>query len=152
MAKTKRNVTVATDICALALEDKLDLLEHAIPLAAARIAALQDTPIEDFDRNHFAFALNEAAEAVRQFLEPAVPAYAPAVPVEESVADNYIVSLVTGKQYKVLSRHLTSLGLTPAEYRARYGLPDDYPMVAPAYTRERSKLALSKGLGKRKRG
>lgn len=66
----------------------------------------------------------------------------PAVSIEESLADpNVIVSLITGEKFKMLRRHLTKHGLTEAEYRARFNLPDDYPMVAPAYARLRRDVA-----------
>ena len=76
----------------------------------------------------------------------------PAVPVKRSVFADYIVCLEDGKKLKMLKRHLmTSYSLTPQAYRERWGLPSDYPMVAPAYAEKRSALAKSIGLG-RKRG
>jgi len=66
----------------------------------------------------------------------------PAVSIEESLADpNVIVSLITGEKFKMLRRHLTKHGLTEAEYRVRFNLPDDYPMVAPAYAALRRDMA-----------
>ena len=75
----------------------------------------------------------------------------PAVPVRKSVTDEHLISLEDGKRYQALKRHLTKLGMTPAEYRAKWGLPGDYPMVAPAYARKRSELAKSIGFGSRRR-
>ncbi|MCC6717570.1 MAG: MucR family transcriptional regulator, partial [Acetobacteraceae bacterium] len=76
----------------------------------------------------------------------------PAVPVKKSVFDDHIVCLEDGKKLKMLKRHLmTSFGLTPDQYRARWGLPADYPMVAPDYARHRSSLAKKTGLGTRSR-
>ncbi len=73
----------------------------------------------------------------------------PAIPVEESVTDEFIYSLEDGHPYKSLKRHLRSrYNMTPEAYRERWGLPPDYPMVAPAYARERSRLAKKSGLGK----
>jgi len=73
----------------------------------------------------------------------------PAIPVEESVTDDFIYSLEDGQPYKSLKRHLrTRYNMTPEDYRARWGLPPDYPMVAPAYARKRSTLAKKSGLGK----
>ena len=67
---------------------------------------------------------------------------APAVSIEESLADpNVIVSLITGEKFKMLKRHLTKHGMTETEYRARFNLPDDYPMVAPAYAALRREVA-----------
>lgn len=70
------------------------------------------------------------------------PNNTPAVSIEESLADpNVIVSLITGEKFKMLRRHLTKHGLTEAEYRVRFNLPDDYPMVAPAYAALRRDMA-----------
>jgi predicted transcriptional regulator len=73
----------------------------------------------------------------------------PAVPVKKSVHDDYIVCLEDGKKLKMLKRHLrTSYGLTPEEYRQKWGLPADYPMVAPNYAAQRSAFAKKIGLGR----
>ena len=75
----------------------------------------------------------------------------PAVPIKKSVTDDYIVCLEDGKKLKMLKRHLmTSYGMTPEEYRAKWGLPRDYPMVAPAYARTRQELAKKIGLGRKR--
>ncbi len=71
----------------------------------------------------------------------------PAVPVKKSVTPDAIISLIDGKPYKSLKRHITRHGLTPAEYRERFGLPRDYPFVAPNYAAKRSELARASGLG-----
>jgi len=77
----------------------------------------------------------------------------PAVPVRNSVFPDHIVCLEDGKKLKMLKRHLqTSYGLTPAGYRARWGLPPNYPMVAPDYAERRSALAKSYGLGRKRTG
>ncbi|MCZ6591669.1 MAG: MucR family transcriptional regulator [Alphaproteobacteria bacterium] len=77
---------------------------------------------------------------------------APAVTVKKSVTPDYIVCLEDGKKLKMLKRHLkTSFDLTPEQYRERWGLPADYPMVAPNYAKRRSALAKEIGLGKRGR-
>ena len=74
----------------------------------------------------------------------------PAVPVRKSVTPEYIICLEDGKKLKMLKRHLSSsYGMTPDEYRAKWGLPADYPMVAPNYAKQRSDLALKLGLGRR---
>jgi predicted transcriptional regulator len=75
----------------------------------------------------------------------------PAVPVKKSVTADYIICLEDGKKLKMLKRHLmSSYDLTPDQYRAKWNLPTDYPMVAPNYARSRSELAVSLGLGRRK--
>ena len=72
----------------------------------------------------------------------------PAVPVKKSVMPEYIVCLEDGKKLKMLKRHLkTRYNMSPEEYRERWGLPSDYPMVAPAYAQQRSDLAKKIGLG-----
>jgi predicted transcriptional regulator len=72
----------------------------------------------------------------------------PAVAVKKSVTPEYIVCLEDGKKLKMLKRHLkTRYDMTPEEYRKRWGLPDDYPMVAPSYAQQRSDLAKKIGLG-----
>jgi predicted transcriptional regulator len=75
----------------------------------------------------------------------------PAVPVKKSLTPDYIVCLDDGKKFKSLKRHLaTHYGLSPDEYRQKWGLPRDYPMVAPAYAASRSTLAKSMGLGRKR--
>ncbi len=87
--------------------------------------------------------------------EPEAPAAAPLVPaisVRKSVTPVAIICLEDGKSFKSLKRHLSSkFGLTPEQYRTKWGLPADYPMVAPAYAEARSALAKSMGLGQQRR-
>jgi Predicted transcriptional regulator len=74
----------------------------------------------------------------------------PAVPIRKSVANDYIICLEDGKKFKSLKRHLrTHYNLSPEEYREKWGLPADYPMVAPSYSATRSKLAKDNGLGRK---
>ena len=74
----------------------------------------------------------------------------PAVPVKKSVAADFIVCLEDGKKFKSLKRHLrTHYNLSPEEYREKWGLPADYPMVAPNYSATRSRLAKDNGLGRK---
>jgi predicted transcriptional regulator len=76
----------------------------------------------------------------------------PAVPIKRSVLPDYIVCLEDGKKLKMLKRHLkTAFNMTPEEYRERWDLPPDYPMVAPNYASQRSRLAKEIGLGTRAR-
>jgi predicted transcriptional regulator len=75
--------------------------------------------------------------------EPLVPA----VSVRKSITPEYLICLDDGKKFKSLKRHLGSLGLTPEQYRTKWGLPASYPMVAPAYAAKRSELAKAIGLG-----
>ena len=74
----------------------------------------------------------------------------PAVPIRKSIGDDYIICLEDGKKLKMLKRHLrTTYNLTPEEYRAKWGLPSDYPMVAPNYAKQRSQFAKKIGLGRK---
>lgn len=74
----------------------------------------------------------------------------PAVPVKKSVTDDYLVCLEDGKKLKMLKRHLaTAYGMTPEDYRAKWNLPHDYPMVAPKYSETRKQLAKRIGLGRK---
>jgi len=76
----------------------------------------------------------------------------PAVSIKRSVTDEYIVCLEDGKKLKMLKRHLkTAYDMTPEDYRAKWGLASDYPMVAPAYARKRQELAKKIGLGRKKK-
>lgn len=79
------------------------------------------------------------------------PEHVPAVSAKASLASrDHIISLIDGKPYKSLKRHLSTHGLTPAEYRDRYNLPISYPMVARAYSEQRRKVAKQLGLGRKK--
>ncbi len=83
-------------------------------------------------------------------VEPEQKPLVPAVPIRKSVMPDYIVSLEDGRKFKSLKRHLQgTYGMTPDEYRAKWGLPRDYPMVAPNYAKARSELAKRMGLGRK---
>ena len=76
----------------------------------------------------------------------------PPVSIKKSITSEYLISLEDGKQYRSLKRHLTGRGLTPEQYREKWGLPRDYPMVAPSYSAQRSELARTLGLGQKPMG
>ncbi len=85
-------------------------------------------------------------------VEPAPEPVKPAVPLKKSVTPDYIICLEDGKKFKSLKRHLrTQYNMTPEEYREKWGLPSDYPMVAPNYAQARSDLAKKMGLGQQRR-
>src|SRR5919202_6556268 len=93
-------------------------------------------------------ALQQTTQGPQQ---PEAPPQEPAVPIRRSVQPDYIVCLEDGKKFKSLKRHLSSdHGMTPQEYRAKWGLKSDYPMVAPNYSASRSELARSMGLGQKR--
>ena len=81
------------------------------------------------------------------------PEQKPAVPIKKSITDDHLICLEDGKKLKMLKRHLaTAYNMTPEEYRAKWGLPHDYPMVAPNYSKTRKDLAKKIGLGRKPKG
>ncbi|MCW1432493.1 MucR family transcriptional regulator [Novosphingobium sp. JCM 18896] len=93
---------------------------------------------------------NLAAPQAAQEAGPAAEEFTPAVSVRRSLASkDHLISMIDGKPYKTLKRHLSTHGLTPADYRARYGLKADYPMVAESYAEMRRGLAKKIGLGRK---
>ncbi|GJD50289.1 hypothetical protein OPKNFCMD_3028 [Methylobacterium crusticola] len=74
-----------------------------------------------------------------------------AAQIRKSITPDHLISFIDGKSYKSLKRHLTSQGMTPADYRQKFGLGHDYPMVAASYAAQRSELAKSIGLGQQRR-
>ncbi|KQP51295.1 MucR family transcriptional regulator [Methylobacterium sp. Leaf399] len=98
--------------------------------------------------------VHDAIRSVSGIGAPAVEAGPPkATPPEirRSVSNEYLISFEDGKQYKTLRRHLTLRGLTPEQYRVKWGLPPDYPMTSAAYSEQRSELARALGLGQQRR-
>ena len=98
--------------------------------------------------------IGEVHTALRGLRGNGMPAPAeelrPAVPVKKSVTPEYIICLEDGKKFKSLKRHLrTHYDLSPEQYREKWGLPSDYPMVAPSYSETRSRLAKDNGLGRK---
>jgi len=89
--------------------------------------------------------------AISAVAQAASSEFTPAVTARKSLASpEHIISMIDGRPYKTLRRHLSSNGLTPDDYRQRYGLRADYPMVAPAYSASRSALAKTIGLGRKR--
>ena len=131
-------------------DDRRDtLLALTADIVASHVAnnnvSVNDVPALIFNIHTSLAALGEAAPAPDAELKPAVP-------IRASVKPDYIICLEDGKKAKTLKRHLRSAhGLTPEEYRAKWGLPTNYPMIAPAYSEIRRALAVSIGLG-HKRG
>lgn len=106
-------------------------------------------------RGDLAELISSVHQSLTNLGRPAAPPPAekpvPAVPVKRSVSPDFIISLEDGRRYKSLKRHLSGRGLTPEGYREKWGLPPDYPMVAPNYAKQRSDLAKSMGLGRQRR-
>ena len=118
------------------------------PVPARRLPEL----IESVGRA-LAEAGGAAASGAAQSPPAAGAAPEPPVPVRDTILGDFIVCLEDGKALKSLKRHLRArFDMSPEEYRAKWGLPDDYPMVAPNYAKRLSEAAKARGLGRRKRG
>ncbi len=126
-----------------------DLLEKTVTIVSAHIGfnTVEREKLPDLIRSVYGTLQGIAAkDDARDASEPV-----PAVPIKRSVFGDYLICLEDGKKLKMLKRHLkTAYGMEPDEYRARWGLPRDYPMVAPNYAMRRSALAMTFGLGKKR--
>lgn len=127
-----------------------DLLGLTAEIVSAHVA---NNPVSVSDLPHLIQEVYRTLAGMGQ-AEPVVAERPqPAVPVKKSITPEYLICLEDGKKLKMLKRHLkTSYNLTPDQYRERWGLGSDYPMVAPNYTKHRSSLAKKIGLGTRPRG
>jgi predicted transcriptional regulator len=94
-------------------------------------------------------ALRSAANGKQ---EPAAEPLTPLMPIKKTITPDRLISLEDGKGYRTLKRHLRVRGLTPEQYRTKWGLSHDYPMVAPNYSKARSEMALALGLGQKRKG
>jgi predicted transcriptional regulator len=138
------------------MSEENDLVAMTIEVVASYVAHNTISPDDVpafIAKTHSAIKLlSNEPDVVAPAEEPA-PAFVPAVTVRKSIASReHILSLVDGKPYKTLKRHLAGHGLTPAQYRERYGLKPDYPMVAPAYSEHRREVAKTLGLGRKVKG
>ena len=126
--------------------DNSVLLESATSIVAAFVAN------NTIPKEGLSALIVDTFRSLAQVGQKPVPTEAlkPAVPVKRSVQPDYIICLEDGKQFKSLKRHLMShYNMSPQDYREKWGLPHDYPMVAPNYARARSELAKKMGLGLR---
>ena len=101
--------------------------------------------------------IHEVYQALQRVTNGSAPvvteAPRPAVPAKKSLTNDFIICLEDGKKFKSLKRHLrTQYNMSPEDYRDKWGLPPDYPMVAPNYAKARSQLAKQMGLGQQRRG
>ena len=123
-----------------------DLLQMTAAVVTAYVAnnsvVRQDIPAL-IENVHKAFATLQNGPKEVKIAEPLQPR----LPIKKTITPDYLISLEDGRQYRTLKRHLRGAGLTPDEYRAKWGLPHDYPMVAPNYSEQRSQMAKSIGLG-----
>lgn len=126
-------------------EHSTDLLDATVRLASAYLGR-NAVPVNQLSQ--LVGGIHEALVDLGR-AEPEPEPLKPAVPIKKSITPDYLVCLEDGKHLKMLKRHLrTSYGMTPAEYRAKWGLAADYPMVAPNYAKERSEFAKKIGLGR----
>ncbi len=127
-------------------ENGNDLLGLTEKIVSAHVA---NNAMSSADLPNLIRAVYAALDKVRTgAATPSLPK--PVVPIKRSVTPSYIVCLEDGRKMKMLKRHLrTTFNMTPNEYRARWGLPPDYPMTAPNYAKARSEMAKKFGLGKK---
>ena len=114
-------------------------------LASGREAARSTRPNGNHPRSGADHAFPPTNDPATSKPEPLKPT----IPIKKTVTNDYLISLEDGKKYKTLKRHLALQGLTPDAYRQKWNLPDNYPMVAPAYSARRSELAKKLGLGRK---
>ena len=125
-------------------------VEAAAEIVAAYVSnnAVATSDLAELMREVHTALVSAATEADK----PPAPAAKPAVPIRRSVTPDYIICLEDGRKFRSLKRHLrTQYDLTPEQYREKWGLPLDYPMVAPNYAEARSQLAKKMGLGQQRR-
>jgi predicted transcriptional regulator len=136
------------------MSDDINAVELAAELTAAWLAN-PNTRTNADDVPAFLISMHAAVSQLSGTSAPVTPeepaqTYEPAVTARKSLSSpDHIISLIDGKPYKTLRRHLATNGLTPEEYRARYNLKADYPMVAPTYSEARRTMAKSIGLGRK---
>jgi predicted transcriptional regulator len=126
----------------------------SIELAAEVVAAyISNNPLPKSELPDLILAVHSAVQTLGKGSDAARPQATtkpPAVPVGKSITPDYVICLEDGKKYKSLRRHLRLFDLTPEQYREKWNLPADYPMVAPNYAAKRSMLAKKIGLGQKR--
>ncbi len=127
------------------------MIELAADIVSAYVSK-NSVPLAELSNviNSVHATLNQIASGLT--VPSVAPLSEPAVAIKKSVTPDFIICLEDGKQFKSLKRHLrTAYGMTPDQYRDKWGLKPDYPMVAPAYAKRRSALAKASGLGQQRR-
>jgi predicted transcriptional regulator len=126
-----------------------DILALTTEIVAAHVS---NNTVSVGDLPHLINQVYQSLSTIGTGTAPVVERPQPAVSVKKSITPDYIVCLEDGKKLKMLKRHLkTAYNMTPEDYRERWSLPADYPMVAPNYAKQRSRLAKEIGLGTRAR-
>ncbi|WP_091741875.1 MucR family transcriptional regulator [Phenylobacterium immobile] len=128
------------------MDDKSDVIEMTADIVSAYVG---NNTVAAADLPNLIQSVHRALASVSAGVETAeVAPKEPAVPVRRSITADHLVCLEDGRKFKSLKRHLrTKYNMSPEEYRAKWGLPKDYPMVAPNYAKARSDLAKQMGLG-----
>ena len=127
---------------------KAELLEMTTEIVASFVA---NNPVPAGGLPDLILSVHETVIDLATDAPPAPPRPDPAVPISKSITPEHIICLEDGKKLKMLKRYLRSrYNLTPEEYRARWNLPTDYPMVAPNYAKKRSAFAKEIGLGRKR--
>jgi predicted transcriptional regulator len=128
--------------------DKSELVAYAVDVVTAYVG---NNTVSAAELPQIISSVHGALIATFAPAPAAPPKPVPAVSAKKSITPDYLISLEDGRRYKSLKRHLGGRGLTPVEYRIKWGLPADYPMVAPNYAKARSALAKAAGLGLRRK-
>jgi predicted transcriptional regulator len=133
------------------MSDTSDMQETYITLTADIVAAhVSNNSVAVSDLPTLISNVHTALAGLGGVVAPPAEKKEPAVSVRSSIKPDYIICLEDGKKLKMLKRHInTAYGLSPDQYRAKWGLPADYPMVAPNYAEQRRVLALNIGLGRK---
>ncbi len=134
--------------------DEAKVSNELVELSADIVSAfVSNNPVQAGDLPTLIGDVHDALmKASQKSLTPQREEIKPAVPIKKSITPDYIICLEDGKKYKSLKRHLRTLyNLSPEEYREKWGLPHDYPMVAPNYAAARSNLAKKMGLGQKRK-
>ena len=128
------------------MEENADVIEMVVGIVTAFVSRNAVPPAE---LPNLITSVHKMLATLTTGQDPkAVEPMAPAVSIKKSVGHDFIICLEDGRKFKSLKRHLrTKFGMTPEDYRAKWNLPKDYPMVAPAYAEARSNLAKQMGLG-----
>ena len=130
------------------MSDQTNALPHDVTLTVDIVSAyVANNSVTAHDLPTLIASTHAALTRLGAPAEPQPVKLDPPVPIRKTVTPDHLISLEDGKPYKTLKRHLTGRGLTPEEYRAKWGLPRNYPMVAANYAAQRSELAKSAGLG-----
>ncbi len=132
------------------MKDRLEVIEMATDIVAAYVG---NNAVPASELPNLLSGVHSALSTVAGLSEPEPAApQEPAVPIRKSITPDYLICLEDGRKFKSLKRHLrTKFDMSPEDYRRKWRLPADYPMVAPNYAKARSALAKEMGLGQRRR-